>query len=130
MSLFAMQEKAAQPVTSTSSPAEPGAPGGQAGQSDPGILGNPMFMIVAMFAIMYMLIIRPQSKRQKQAQNLLDALKVNDKVVTNGGIKGVVTRLNGDEITLEIAKGTHVVFTRSAITSLQSQAQVENKKAA
>ena len=49
------------------------------------LLGNPIFMILAMFAIMYFLVLRPQSKKAKEHQKMLAELKKGDDVVTQGG---------------------------------------------
>ena len=55
-------------------------------------MGDPSFIIlmVAMFAMMYFFMIRPENKRKKEAQNLRDSLKVGDVITTIGGIVGTI----------------------------------------
>jgi preprotein translocase subunit YajC len=74
---------------------------------------SPLGMLVpmaAIFLIFYFLLIRPQQRKQKDHENLLKALGKGDRVVTSGGIHGVVTGVSEDVLTLEIAnlKGERV----------------------
>lgn len=69
------------------------AGGGMAGMS--GII-----MIVAMFAIMYFLLIRPQKKKDKQTKEMIAALGVGDVITTIGGIIGKIVKIKDDEVTL------------------------------
>ena len=87
------------------------APGG----FDPVLL----IMMVAMFAVFWFLVIRPQQKRAKEHQNMLKAIKRGDQVVTNGGIIGRVSRIDGDGIIqLEIAEGVRVKCQQSMIADM------------
>jgi preprotein translocase subunit YajC len=88
--------------------------GGGAGS----FLSNPMFMIVAMFAIMYFLVIRPQSKKQKELQRMLSELKKGDEVVTGGGIIGKISGMKDNELTLQLQEGVRVRVVRSSVTGL------------
>ena len=58
-------------------------------------------MIIAMFALMYFLMIRPENKRKKEAQNMRDALAVGDEVTTIGGITGTVCAVKENTIVIE-----------------------------
>jgi len=78
--------------------AEGSAPGAATG--DP--WGGLPFLII-MFVLMYFLLIRPQQKRAKEHKALLEALKVGDEVVTNGGVIGKVASVDESIATLEIA---------------------------
>ena len=75
---------------------------------------------VAILAIMYFLLIRPQQKKAKQHREMVAALRRGDSVVTAGGIVGRVVRVRGDDdrITVEIAKGVEVETVRSTITAV------------
>ena len=64
----------------------------------------PEIFLVAMFVLMYFLLIRPQQKRAKDHKNLLKALKKGDEVVTNGGIVGKVNSVDESFAVLEIAE--------------------------
>ncbi|MDA0220519.1 MAG: preprotein translocase subunit YajC [Proteobacteria bacterium] len=82
---------------------------------------DPVFLImmVAMFAVFWFLVIRPQQKRAKEHQNMLKAIKRGDQVVTNGGIIGRVSRIDGDGIIqLEIAEGVRVKCQQSMIADM------------
>ncbi len=73
--------------------------------------------------IFYFLIIRPQSKKKKETQQMLSALKKGDKVATAGGIRGVITAVKEQTITLKVNDSTKIEFNKSAITSI-----LESKK--
>ena len=64
---------------------------------------GPLPIYVLIFAIIYFVMIRPQAKKQKEHNQMLDNLKKGDRVVTNGGIVGVITNIKGkDKNILEI----------------------------
>lgn len=81
--------------------------------------------ILALFAIMYFLLIRPQQKKLKDHQALISALRRGDMVVTAGGILGKVTKVkdDGNEIEVEIATGINVRVLKSTITSVISKTE-------
>ena len=76
-----------------------------------------LIMMVALFAIVYFFMIRPQNKKQKEIQKFRDALKVGDEVVTIGGIHGTVEHIDAEHqtITLKVAKGVEIAFDKAAI---------------
>ncbi len=73
--------------------------------------------LVIIFAIFYFILIRPQQQRQKKHKEMLESLKVGDKVITIGGIYGVIRDIKGDVFTLEISKDIKINTTRNAIGS-------------
>ena len=75
----------------------------------------PELFLVAMFVLMYFLLIRPQQKRAKDHKNLLKARKKGDEVVTNGGSVGVVNSVEESFATLEIAEGVVVKVQKQGI---------------
>jgi preprotein translocase subunit YajC len=77
--------------------------------------GAMWIMLIAMFAIMYFFMIRPQNKRQKQINDFRKTLQVNQKVVTAGGIHGVVKEINDDVVVLEIASGVKITIDKASI---------------
>jgi preprotein translocase YajC subunit len=82
--------------------------------------GNPwMFplMLMGIFAFMYMLMMRPQKKRDMSRRMMLENLKKNDKIITIGGMVGVVSTVNKDKnmVTLRLDEGVHVDFSLQAI---------------
>lgn len=77
--------------------------------------------LVVMIAIFYFLLIRPQKKRQRTLQNMLDALQVGDKVVTAGGIIGKVVSIKEDNVVLETGQGpekSKIKFEKVAISKV------------
>ncbi len=81
-------------------------------QSGSGQSGLPMLiMMVAIFAIMWLFMIRPQQKKQKKIREFQNALKEGDKVVTGGGVYGSVKRVNAQENTIDIEVARGVVIT-------------------
>lgn len=73
--------------------------------------------LIIIFAIFYFILIRPQQQRQKKHKEMLESLKVGDKVITIGGIYGVIRDIKGDVFTLEISKDIKINTTRNAIGS-------------
>ena len=74
--------------------------------------------LIAIFAIMYFLMIRPQMKRQKDHRAMLEKLSRGDEVITNGGIAGSVVELGESFITVEIANGVQVRLQKGAIATV------------
>jgi len=96
-----------------------GPPSGGGDAGGPGFLIS-MIPILLMFVIIYLLLIRPQQKRQREHQAMLEALQNGDKVVTQGGIIGVITGLKSDVVTVRIADDVRIEVQRSAIQRLVS----------
>ena len=86
----------------------------QQGGTSGGLEG--IFMLLAMFAIFYFLLIRPQQKRAKQHKEMIEALKAGDQVVTAGGIHGRVVTVQDKVVTLEIASGVRIKVNRISIS--------------
>jgi preprotein translocase subunit YajC len=97
-------------------PAQDPAPAGCLGSG--GITG--FLPIIAMVAIFYFLIIRPQQKQQKKLTEMREAMKRGDSVVTAGGIHGVVTNIKGTVATVRIAEGVKVDVDKSSLTVVES----------
>ncbi len=93
------------------------APAGCMGSG--GITG--LLPIVAMVAIFYFLIIRPQQKQSKQMAEMRKALTKGDRVVTGGGIHGVITNLKGDIVTVRIADSVKIEVDRNSLTLVPGQ---------
>jgi preprotein translocase subunit YajC len=67
---------------------------------------------------MYVMMIRPQRRRQQELRTLVSSAGVGDDVLTNGGIYGTIVRAEGDDVEVEIAKGVTVHMTRQGITAV------------
>ena len=80
--------------------------------------------LILIFAIMYLLLIRPQQKKAKEHQAMVAALRRGDQVVTAGGIMGKVSKVKDErEVELEIAAGVHVRVVRNTITQVVSKTE-------
>ena len=78
--------------------------------------------IVALFAILYFLMIRPQQKRQKQHAAMVKALNIGDGIVTVGGLLGSIVKIKDTTIVVRVADKVHIEILKNAI------AQVTEKK--
>lgn len=79
--------------------------------------------VIAIFLIFYFLVIRPQQKQMKEHKAMLDALKKGDRILTAGGLYGVVLSLRGPDIEVKIAENVRVLMTRASITKLANPAE-------
>lgn len=80
--------------------------------------------LILIFAIMYLLLIRPQQKKAKEHQAMVAALRRGDQVVTAGGIMGKVSKVKDErEVELEIATGINVRVVRNTITQVVSKTE-------
>ena len=84
-----------------------------------------LLMIVALFAIMYFFMIRPQQKRQKEIQNFRKSITIGQAVVTAGGIYGVVKQIDENDNTLiiEVANGVRIKVDRNSVYAQAQPAQ-------
>ncbi len=80
------------------------------------------------FLIFYFLIIRPQNKRQKETKAMLAALQKGDKVVTIGGIRGVIQNLKDETVVVKVDTDTRLELSRSAISSVLAKGKGGGKK--
>jgi preprotein translocase subunit YajC len=90
------------------------------------LLANPIFFIIPIFALMYFLMIRPAQTQRKRLNEMLKALKVGDKVITNGGIYGTIAGLEDDAVQLRIAEQVKIKVARNAIGGIQQEQQKES----
>jgi preprotein translocase subunit YajC len=96
-----------------------GSGGGQSG-------GLGAFLpLIIIFAIFYFLLIRPQQKKAKQHKQILSALKKGDRVVSSGGLHGVITGLSDDVVTMEISPKVRVKVSRASIAGVARKAEGE-----
>ncbi|SHG79314.1 protein translocase subunit yajC [Cognatiyoonia sediminum] len=81
--------------------------------------------LILIFGIMYFLLIRPQQKKMKEHQAMVAALRRGDRVVTQGGIKGKVTKVKEgeNEIEVEIAQGVTIKVVQSTIANVENKTE-------
>lgn len=74
--------------------------------------------LILMFVIFYFLLIRPQQKKAKMHKQMLSAIKKGDRVVSSGGLHGVITGITDDAVTMEIAPKIRVKVSRGSISGI------------
>jgi preprotein translocase subunit YajC len=93
-----------------------GAPGGAGATA--GII-NMVFPLVLIFVIFYVLMIRPQQKQMKAHREKIGGVKPRDTAVTSGGLIGKVTKVDDDEVELEVAQGVKVRVVKSMLSDIR-----------
>lgn len=88
-------------------------------QPTPNPLMN-MVPIVAIFAIFYFLLIRPQQKQQAEHESMLKNLKAGEKILTAGGLYGTITGFRGDDLEVQFSQTVKLTVARSAVTRVVS----------
>ena len=94
----------------------------QEGAEAPNMLVT-MFPFILMFVILYLLIIRPQQKKQKDHQRMVDELKKGDRVVTSGGVHGTITGIKEQEgvLVVQVAKEVQIEVSRGSISRVDER---------
>ena len=78
-----------------------------------------IFPLLLIFVIFYFLLIRPQSRRVKQHRDMIGAVKKNDVAITSGGLIGKVTKVDENEIELEVASGVRVRVVKTMLSDVR-----------
>ena len=93
-------------------------------------MGSSIIMLVAMLAIFYFMLIRPENKRKKEAEEMRSAVKTGDKIVTIGGIIGIVVSVKDDRFVMETgADQVRIELAKWAISSNETAAEAAQAKA-
>ncbi|MDR3334419.1 MAG: preprotein translocase subunit YajC [Treponema sp.] len=98
-------------------------PDASAGGGGPASLVSTFVPLILIFGIFYFLIIRPQNKKQKDTQRMLESLKKGDKVVTIGGVHGVIQGVKDGSVIVKVDDFTKIEFNRSAIAGVENLAK-------
>jgi preprotein translocase subunit YajC len=85
-----------------------------------GSLVSTFIMFGAIFLIFYFMIIRPQQRRAKEREKMLSNVQKGDRVVTSGGLHGVVAGLDEKTVLIQVSENVKLKFERSAITAITS----------
>ena len=96
-----------------------GAPQGEGGKQNP---YSGIIMLVGFFAIMYFLMIRPQQKKAKEKQAMINAAVEGDKIVTSGGIYGTIKKVKESTVRVQIDDQTCIELSKSAIAGVTEKA--------
>ena len=84
--------------------------------------------LVAIIGIFYFLILRPQKKRQQEAQKMLSALRKGDRVVTIGGIHGIIQSVRESTVIVKVDENVKLEFNRAAISGVVSHAHSKDER--
>jgi preprotein translocase subunit YajC len=92
-----------------------------------GQAGNPLVQLIPfalVLGIFYFVVLLPMRRRQKKVEAFLSSLKAGDRVITTGGLYGVITKVNEQSVLLQVAQNVRLEVSRSAIVGYQGQAPV------
>lgn len=84
--------------------------------------------LILMFVLFYFLLIRPQQKRQKSVQQMQSALKKGDKIVTIGGLHGIIDSIDDNKVVIRCGDGSRLTFDRNAIREVTESKEVKETK--
>jgi preprotein translocase subunit YajC len=87
--------------------------------SGPGLMAN-LVLFGSIILIFYFMIIRPQQKRQKERQKMIENMKKGDKVVTSGGIHGTISGMDEKTVLVQIADNVKVKLDKGSVTIISS----------
>lgn len=97
----------------------------QQGGSGGGGMFSTLIFFALIFVIFYFMILRPQQKRAKERQKMLDSIKKGDKVVTSGGMHGKIVNVDEKTVLLEVGDNVKLKFDRSAVNTVSREAAAE-----
>jgi preprotein translocase subunit YajC len=103
------------------------APAPEGSQGAGGTLGF-FLPLIAMFLLLYALVIRPQSRQQKEHKKMLSQVQRGDHIVTSGGLHGRITGIADDVLTVEIADRVRVKVSRSAVSARTPSPESKERK--
>lgn len=85
-----------------------------------------LLTMVVLFGLMWLLLIRPQQRKQQQQRSLLEALEPGQEILTAGGLFGTIAEVDIEEVVLEIAPGVHVRIDKRAIATVVEAEEVDD----
>ncbi|MXX38921.1 MAG: preprotein translocase subunit YajC [Gemmatimonadetes bacterium] len=80
-----------------------------------------------MFLVLYLLILRPQMKKQRNQQRMIDELEKNDEIVTSGGIHGTILNIKDDILVVKIADNVKIEVSRAAVSRVKNKEDDKGK---
>ena len=89
--------------------------GGEAAEQNPNSTWYMVAFLVAIFALFYFVMIRPQRKRQKQQQTMIQGLQKGDKVITAGGIYGTIESVSEESVVIKVESGTTLRVNKGSV---------------
>lgn len=83
---------------------------------------------VLIFGIFWFFLIRPQQKQKKEHQNMLDNLAIGDKIVTIGGIKGKIIKINDNNVRIRVSSNVDIDFIKNAISRVEEKSSSKKEE--
>lgn len=102
------------------------AMGGGTGGDQPNSIAA-FLPFVLMFLVLYLLILRPQMKKQRNQQRMIDELEKNDEIVTSGGIHGTILNIKDDILVVKIADNVKIEVSRAAVSRVKNKEDDKGK---
>lgn len=101
-----------------------------ANQNDSDLTGglSSILLFIGLFAIMYFVIIRPQTKKAKEHKTLIESIKINDEIITNSGILGKIEKITDQFIILDICNNTTIIIKKEFISTIIPKGTIKNIK--
>ncbi|MFQ5866986.1 MAG: preprotein translocase subunit YajC [bacterium] len=99
-----------------------------AGDAPRGSAIGGLLPLILIFLVFYFLLIRPQQRKVREHQKLLNALKRGDEVITSGGIHGTITAIKGNVVDLKIAEEVKMVLSKNAIATVIESPATSNQE--
>ncbi|MGB9904869.1 MAG: preprotein translocase subunit YajC [Desulfotomaculales bacterium] len=87
-----------------------------------------LLYVVVLFALLYFLLIRPQQQRQKRHQQMIKNLKVNDNIITIGGIYGTIVKIKEDTLVVRVADNVRLEILKTAVAQVRQREEEEEEK--
>ena len=83
-----------------------------------GLLGSPFILVAVLFLVMYFTMIRPQARQAKAHRALVEGLTKGDRVITQGGLHGTITRVDETTVVMSVEDGTRIRVERSRVAAV------------
>ena len=99
-----------------------------AAEQPPGSIFGIIGPLIIILGIYYVLVVMPTRKTQKKVQDMIDSLKVGDKVITNSGIYGTIAGLREDRIQLRVSENVKLEMARNSVSAFQIPDQEQTKQ--
>lgn len=90
-----------------------------------GAIFEMLFPLIMVFAIIYFMILRPQARRQKEHTAMIEAVRRNDTIITQGGLIGKVAKVGDDELEVDFGENTRVKVVKSMIISVRGKSDAD-----
>ncbi len=82
--------------------------------------------LIGIFLVFYLFIIRPQQKREKQRKAMIAAVAKDDRIITSGGIHGIVTKVDETSVLAEVSSGVKLRFEKNSLANVNPKSQKAN----